>query len=187
MYFGEVAASLRALENVNGRPPKFNDVEPTTWLLGMLGRATTAEEFVLSLQEWDKAAFQMDEFHLDYDLYLTPTTAFPPSKIGELEPVGFEKFMIDLVGKLGWGGFLKKAGMIDQIVENSLKRTPFTQLANLTGQPAMSVPLHMTKDGFPLGVQFIAPKGNEDLLLQLAGELEQSELWLPALSTQQVQ
>ncbi|MBM7659910.1 amidase [Bacillus mesophilus] len=184
MYFGEVAANLRALENVNGRSLTFNDVEPTTWLLGLLGRATTAEEFVLSLQEWDKASFQMDEFHLNYDLYVTPSTAFPPSRIGELEPAGFEKFMIDLVGKLGWGGVLKKAGMIDQIVENSLKRTPFTQLANLTGQPAMSVPLHMTKDGLPLGVQFIAPKGDEDLLIQLAGELEQSELWLSARPTQ---
>ncbi|WP_456276014.1 amidase family protein [Bacillus sp. AK128] len=181
MYFGEVAAGIRSLEEVIGRPAKFTDVEPTTWLLGLLGRATSAEEFVLSLREWDKASFIMDEFHLTYDFYLTPTTAFPPSTIGELESVGFEKFMMEMVGKLGWGGILKKAGMIDQIVENSLKRTPFTQLANLTGQPAMSVPLHQTKKGLPSGVQFIAAKGNEALLLQLAGELEQSNKWLQPL------
>ncbi|WP_246938798.1 amidase family protein [Bacillus pinisoli] len=179
MYFGEVAASLRGMEELLGRTTRFGDVEPTTWLLGLLGRVTTAEEFVLSIQEWDRASYQMEEFHQQYDLYLTPTTAFPPSKIGELNSTGFEKVLIELVGRLGWAGLLKKAGMINQIVENSLRRTPFTQLANLTGQPAMSAPLHLTKDGLPCGVQFIAPKGKEDILFQLAGELERTELWLP--------
>ena len=58
------------------------------------------------------------------------------------------------------------------------KRQPYTQLANLTGQPAMSVPLHMSGGGLPVGVQFIAPKGREDILYRLAGQLEQSERWI---------
>ncbi|MNL77119.1 6-aminohexanoate-cyclic-dimer hydrolase [compost metagenome] len=62
--------------------------------------------------------------------------------------------------------------------EPSLTYTPFTQLANLTGQPAMSVPLHLTPAGLPIGVQVMASKGREDLLLQLAAQLEQSELWV---------
>jgi amidase len=57
-------------------------------------------------------------------------------------------------------------------------RTPFTQLANLTGQPAMSLPIHQTSGGLPVGVQVMAAKGREDLLLQLAGEIEKSEHWL---------
>ena len=72
---------------------------------------------------------------------------------------------------------LKKAGIVDQIAQKNLARTPFTQLANLTGQPAMSLPLHQTKDGLPVGVQVMAARGREDLLFQLAGELEQSEFW----------
>lgn len=62
--------------------------------------------------------------------------------------------------------------------EPSLTYTPFTQLANLTGQPAISVPLHMTPEGLPMGVQVMATKGREDWLLHLAGQLEQSDLWI---------
>ncbi|MBS8266513.1 amidase [Mesobacillus boroniphilus] len=178
MYFGETAALLASLEDVLGRRATASDVEPTTWLLGLLGKATSAEEFVLSLREWDRAALQMETFHETYDFYITPTTAYPPAKIGELEPSSSEKFLIGTVGKLGLGGMLKKAGIVEQIAQKNLARTPFTQLANLTGQPAMSLPLHQTKDGLPVGVQVMAARGREDLLLQLAGELEQSEYWL---------
>ncbi|MBT2639704.1 amidase family protein [Bacillus sp. ISL-39] len=177
MYFGETAALLVSLEEVLGRKATAADVEPTTWLLGLLGKATSAEEFVLSIREWDMAALKMETFHETYDLYITPTTAYPPAKIGELEPSSAEKFMISTVGKLGLGCVLKKAGIVDQIAQKNLARTPFTQLANLTGQPAMSLPLHQTKDGLPVGVQVMAARGREDLLFQLAGELEQSEFW----------
>lgn len=178
MYFGETAALLSSLEEVLGRKATPSDVEPTTWLLGLLGKATSAEEFVLSMREWDKAAYQMEAFHETYDFYLTPATAFPPARIGELEPTSTEKFLISTVGKMGLGGMLKKAGIVDQIAQKNLARTPFTQLANLTGQPAMSMPLHQTRDGLPVGVQVMAARGREDLLLQLAGELEQSEYWI---------
>ncbi|QTC41696.1 amidase [Bacillus sp. V3] len=177
MYFGETAAAIASLEEVLGRKAAFADVEPATWLLGLLGKATTAEEFVLSIREWDKAASHMETFHETYDFYLTPTTAFPPAKIGELEPASSEKALIKMIGKLGLGGLLKKAGIVDSIAEKNLMRTPFTQLANLTGQPAMSIPMHITEDGLPAGVQVAAAKGREDLLLQLAGELEQKEYW----------
>jgi amidase len=156
----------------------YRDVEPSTWLLGLLGKATSAEEFVLSIREWDIAALQMETFHETYDFYITPTTAFPPAMIGELQPTASEQFLIRTVGRTGLGGLLKKAGIVDQIARKNLARTPFTQLANLTGQPAMSVPMHLTEDGLPIGVQVIAARGHENLLLQLAGELEQSEHWI---------
>jgi amidase len=178
MYFGETAAQLKSLEGVLGRKATFSDVEPTTWLLGLLGKATTAEEFVLSLREWDKAALQMETFHEKYDFYITPATAFPPAQIGELQPSASEKLLISAAGKMRLGGLLKKIGIVEQIAYQNLARTPFTQLANLTGQPAMSMPLHLTSKGLPVGVQAMAARGREDLLLQLAGELEQSDLWV---------
>jgi amidase len=68
--------------------------------------------------------------------------------------------------------------LVYDMFEASLTYTPFTQLANLTGQPAMSVPVHLTTKGLPLGVQVMAPKGKEDWLLQLASQMESSDLWI---------
>ena len=178
LYFGEVAAALKEMEGTIGRKLKTNDIEQTTYILGLIGKAVTAEEFVLGIREWDTAAFKMEEFHEIYDFYVTPTTAFPPSQIGELDASTFEKVLITIVGGLKLQKLVKRLGIIDQMVEKSLKRTPFTQLANLTGQPAMSVPLHITKNGLPAGVQFMAAKGREDLLFQMAGLLEQTDQWI---------
>ncbi|WP_407271352.1 amidase [Radiobacillus sp. PE A8.2] len=177
LYFGEVASTISTIENKVGRKLKYNEMEPSTWLLGLLGRSVSAADFVLSLQEWDIAAYQMDVFHDQFDLYITPTTAFPPSKIGELELTVVEKQLIKAIKNLGLASVLKKTSFVDSLIYKSLERTPFTQLANLTGQPAMSAPLHITEKGLPCGVQFMARRGREDLLMQVAGELEQTDLW----------
>lgn len=176
LYFAEVASTFTEIEKRIGRKVTAKDVEPTTWILGLLGKAVSAEEFLSSLKFWDLAAIQMEAFHDEYDLYITPTTAYPPSKIGELDPSSFEKTMIKLVGALRLGKLFKKS--VDQLATKSLERTPFTQLANLTGQPAITLPLHLTKDGLPIGVQVMARRGREDQLLQLAGQLEQTDAWL---------
>ncbi|MGI6709431.1 MAG: amidase [Dethiobacteria bacterium] len=178
LYFGEVAADIASLEEVLGRKARMNDVEPATWMLGLLGKVTSSEEWVLSIREWDTAAFEMEAFFEDYDLYMTPTTADPPSRIGEQDMAPKEATLIKLVSSLNLIKAVKKSGFVDNLIKRSLKRTPFTQLANLTGQPAMSVPLHMTMEGLPVGVQFIAAKGREDILYRLAGQLEQSQHWI---------
>ncbi|MGM8214828.1 amidase [Bacillaceae bacterium W0354] len=178
MYFAEVASTLKEIEMLTGRKVKSSDVEPTTWILGLLGKAVSAEEFLTSLKFWDEAAIQMENFHDEYDLYITPTTAHPPSKIGELAPSNSEKMLIKIVGGLKLSGLLKKSGFVDQLASKSLERTPFTQLANLTGQPAASLPMHLTKNGLPCGVQVMARRGREDLLLQLSGELEKTDKWI---------
>ncbi|MFO7705174.1 MAG: amidase family protein, partial [Halopseudomonas sp.] len=81
-----------------------------------------------------------------------------------------------------WGAL---DNMVADMARKNLTYVPFTQLANLTGTPAISVPLHWTADGLPLGVQFCGPSGSEALLLQLASQLETAQPWAnkwPAMS-----
>ncbi|MDV6235687.1 amidase family protein [Leptospira ellisii] len=177
MYFGEVAAQIKNLEPILGRKAGMGDVESVSWILGLLGRTVSAGEFVRNLQEWDKAAIAMETFHETYDVYLTPTTAMPPAKIGELEPKLGEKIAMQIVGRLGLGRMLLASGLVDQLVEQSLSRTPFTQLANLTGQPSVSIPIGQTADQLPLGLQFTAARRREDILFRLSAQLEKATPW----------
>ena len=177
MYFGEIAADIEEMKSYLGRNPKSSDVEPLTWTLGLLGRTFSAGDFVMKKRQWGIAARAMGRFHEQYDLYLTPTLAYPPARIGELQPKPYERLAMKVVNTLGLGRIVKASGLPDQIAEKNLSRTPFTQLANLTGQPAMSVPLHWTGDGLPVGVHFMAPFGDEATLFRLAGQLEKARPW----------
>jgi len=177
LYFGEVAADIQEMKSLLGRKPRRSDVEALTWTLGLLGRAFSAGEFVEAMRLWGTAARAMGRFHQKYDLYLTPTLAHPPVRIGELQPKPFERVAMQVTNALGLGRVLKLSGITDQMAETSLSKMPFTQLANLTGQPAMSVPLHWTADGLPCGIHFMAPFGDEATLFRLAAQLERARPW----------
>lgn len=177
MYFGEVAADVNELGSVLGRKAGRKDVEPLTYMLALLGQSFSSGVLIEALRRWDHAARKMGQFFQNYDLYMTPTTADPPAKIGELAPQPLELLLIHTVNTLKLGWLLKNSRIVDNLAEKSLERTPFTQLANLCGLPAISVPLHWTPEGLPLGVQFIGPFGKEALLFQLAGELEKARPW----------
>jgi len=177
LYFGETGAEIAALARHLGRPARPADVEPTTWLLGLLGRTYSAADFAAARHAWNDFARQMGRFHQTYDLLLTPTLATPPVRVGELQPKPAEQTLLKVVNKFGLGGLIRRSGLVEKLADQSLEKTPYTQIANLTGQPAMSVPLHWTADGLPCGVQFIAPVGAEDVLFRVAGQLEQAQPW----------
>ena len=119
----------------------------------------------------------MHVLHQEYDLLLTPTLGSEPLAIGALELGFLDKLGTKVVNAFGLQNLLLKTGMSRKVALNNLEKLPFTQLANLTGQPAMSVPLYWTESGLPLGSQFIAPMGDEKTLLQLARQLEQAQPW----------
>ncbi|HVN70439.1 MAG TPA: amidase [Desulfomonilia bacterium] len=177
MYYGETAADVADLQTVLGRRPSPSDVEGPTWLLNLLGKAYTAGEFVHSLRQWNTFARQMGLFHQKFDLYLTPTIAFPPFRIGELKPKPIEERAMKVVNLLRLGGLVRISGLAEKIAFEIFSKAPFTELANMTGQPAMSVPLHWTADGLPCGVQFIARFGDESTLFRLAAQLEKAQPW----------
>lgn len=177
MYFGEIAADIKLAESVLKKKVSKKDFEITTWFFGKLGQCYSAKEFVEAMREWDIAARAMGQFHQKYDLYLTPTVAYPAAKIGELLPKSYEKVAMEILCFLNLGSLAKASGMVNQIAIQTLAKTPFTQLANFTGQPAMNVPLQWDENGMPCGVQFIAPNGDEATLFRLAAQLEKAKPW----------
>ncbi|PKN64424.1 MAG: amidase [Deltaproteobacteria bacterium HGW-Deltaproteobacteria-10] len=177
LYFGEIAADIELARSVLKKKVSRSDFEIATWFFGQLGHHYTAFDFVRAMREWDIAARVMGQFHLKYDLFLTPTVAAPPAKIGELLPKSYEKVAMKILSVLNLGFLAKASGMVNQIAIQTLAKTPFTQLANFTGQPAMNVPLQWDKKGMPCGVQFIAPFGDEATLFRLASQLEKVKPW----------
>ena len=177
MYYGEVAHNIDQLENFLGRSARPSDVETGTWALGLMGRATSALSFVKAKAMWDVASREMARFHENYDLYLTPTLAHPPVKIGALKPKPWEESVLKVINGLRLGCLLKLSGAVEKLALENLSKTPFTQLANFTGQPAMSIPLSQTSDGLPCGMHFMAPFGDEATLFRLASQLEKEKPW----------
>lgn len=175
MNSGEMAAMVSSIERSIGRELTARDMEIEAWVIAEAGKKVSAAEFVHSLAEWDVAAAQMSKLFERYDFYVTPTNAFPAPRIGELTADAKRIDELMMVSELDKD---RQQQLIYEMFEPSLTYTPFTQLANLTGQPAMSVPIHMTPDGLPMGAQIMATKGREDWLFHLAGQLEASELWI---------
>lgn len=177
MYMGEVKASLLEAKDLLGKKPSRNDVELETWFLARLGEITSAGDFVMAIRFWDELARKMQQFFDNFDFYITPTTAYPAAKIGELDTPPGQAFLIKFLLATGATRLLKSTGSDLDVAMKNLKFTPFTQLANLAGLPAMSVPMASSTDGMPIGVQFIAPFSEEERLFMLAGELERSQPW----------
>lgn len=147
--------NVQAREKVLGRAAREDEFESIVW--GHLQKAKnfTAQQMLDARSGFDQGARVFDAFFNDYDFILTPVTTAPPPKIGELslnQP--YEAFV--------------------QVV---LKASPITALFNMTGLPAMSVPLHWNASGLPIGVQFAGPFGGEAGLLSLASQLEKAAPW----------
>jgi len=182
IYFGQVPAAMARAYAAGAKRSEF---EPLTRIIETLGKATSAQTLTSHLALWNQHARALARFHQHHDLLLTPTLAHPPVRHGQGDPPMAQQKALDLLDRTGILRLLARSGLlaatIDKIATDSLQYVPFTQLANLTGTPAMSVPLHWTADGLPLGVQFVAPFGQEDLLLQLAAQLEQARPWFGRL------
>ncbi|HSP22690.1 MAG TPA: amidase family protein [Planococcus sp. (in: firmicutes)] len=176
MNSGEMALLARNLGRMLGRPLDAGDMEIESWLLSEAGKRVSAADYSASLASWDVASAHMAALHQRYDFYLTPATAFTAPKIGELTHSAASR--TDLLERLARTQTMgAQQELIYEMFLPSLTYTPYTQLANLTGQPAMSVPVHVTDSGLPIGVQFMASKGDESRLLALAHQIEQSSLW----------
>jgi amidase len=154
----EYRMCLRTLASLLGRAARRDDVEPYLWTLaGLEAPAVTAEDY-LEAAEWRQgwASRVAAWWAGGFDLLLTPTVCEPPATLAELAADPAHPW--DLLARLG-------------------PHMAFTEPFNVTGQPAISLPLEATAQGLPLGVQLVAAIGREDLLLRVASQLEQAAPW----------
>ncbi|WP_367294792.1 amidase [Levilactobacillus yonginensis] len=171
MNAGETAALMSELAAELGRPLQVDDMELLTWALYQTGLKTTAADYSLALGEWDQAAWQMAQLHARYPVVLTPTTAWPAPEVGDSLVSSENTAKMADIAELSVAA--QKQLIYDQWLP-ALTRSPFTQQANLTGEPAISLPTAVTADGLPLGIQFNAAKGEELRLLRLGALFERA-------------
>lgn len=173
--YAEVERAHRGL----GRSGQPRDLEAPTRLLYDIGRKASAGGFVLATQACQQLARTMVEFHADYDIFMLPTMAVPPPRIGEFDPTTPERAFMWLLRRVPFRRGLELA--LSQAANGMLGALPNTQPFNMSGQPAMSLPLHTAARDLPVGVQFVAPFGREDRLIELASQLEEASPWIDRL------
>jgi amidase len=174
----ETRADIEEAEDLVGRKATAQDFEPSTWAVALLGQQIRAPVLSKALRFLKRTARQIGHFFETYDILLTPTLARPPIVNGELQPKGAELTMMKLLGRLNAGGLIQAVAGVDALAEQVFDWMPFTPAFNVTGQPAMSVPLFWSGDGLPIGMQFVGRYGDEATLFRLASQLEQAKPWL---------
>ena len=178
MVCGEVHADLMDAAPLVGRKATPADVEYTTWALNLLGGEISAGEFVYAEHYLRSSSRRIGEFFEKFDLLLTPTLAVPPFPTGSLQPPAHERALVRTLGRLRAGNILKLIGALEKSAEKVFDVIPWEPLFNVSGQPAMSVPLYWNSRNLPIGVHFVARYGDEATLFRIASQLEQARPWM---------
>jgi amidase len=150
----DTEATFRAFEAMLGRPITEDEIEPRNAVYRQLGAAQDAVTYLQSRVWIGMWARRMAQWWTSHDLLLTPTLGAPPPELGWFTAEGPEQE--------GW---------------RVVSFIPYTAQFNMTGQPAVSLPMHWTPGGLPVGVQLVAAYGREDLLIRVASQLEQAAPW----------
>jgi amidase len=173
----ETRADVEAAAERAGRRVSWRDFEASTFALGLVGRALRATDYARASRTLLQAARPTARFFTDFDVLVTPTLAQPPVVSGSLQPSGADRVLIDVVRRLDAAWLLQLAGAVKKLAAETFEFMPCTAVFNVTGQPAMSVPLHWNAAGLPIGIQFVGRFGDESTLFSLAGQLERARPW----------
>lgn len=178
LYAASCGGELEIAARTLGHEPTLDDVEQETLLLGLIGRKVlSGAQLSAAIRDLQAISRAMHRFHETYDVYLTPTLGKPPVPHGALFAKGLERKAQALIASRGISLAIKLPGMLDKAVARAYRFAPFTQIANITGQPSMSVPVHESADGLPIGVCYTARFGDEATLFRLAAQLEKAHPW----------
>jgi amidase len=140
----------------SGRTIEEELFEPATWRTYLHGERLTSGDYLMAVQELQRASRDAARFFNDYDLWLTPTLAQPPVPLGYFDYTRETR---------------------DQHIARLAEYTGFTLIANASGQPGISLPLHWNNDELPIGVQLLGRYGDEATLIRLAAQLEEARPW----------
>ena len=175
IWFAQVHRQVAEIKKRLGA--RDSDFEADTLAIGELARSTGILAPLQAAENRHDYIQSLATFHESYDYFMTPTLATPPLLIGATSTPPAIQRLARIVSKLRAGKVMALSGILDELIQESLGWVPYTQLANLTGRPAISVPLHWTDAGLPLGVQFVGRLGADGDLLQLAAQLEEAQPW----------
>jgi amidase len=151
-----IALSAQIGARLEGREPTEDDIEPLSWAIYQRAKEQNTLSFLTAMADLQAVARSIITFLAPYDVVLTPALAARPLKTGEVHGRGPDP----------WEHY-KRSGEF----------TPYTAIVNVTGLPAVALPLYMGEDGLPTSVQLIGPPGREEVLLQIAAQLEQALPW----------
>jgi amidase len=141
-----------------GKKLTQDQLEPTTWAAYQLGLKRTGADYLGALERAQRFSRKLARWYHEggYDMLLTPTMRIRPTRLGSFEPSPDDPLRVARLAR-AFGAF--------------------TSVCNMTGQPAMSVPLYWSQDNIPIGVQFAARFGDEGGLFRLAAQLERARPW----------
>ena len=176
IWFSQHALQMRFARELHAA--RDGEFEVDSLAVEAIAAASSGPDYAESYVRWLEYGSKLSAFFTKYDIYLTPTLAEPPPPLGSVKTPRWAANFTRAGISVGMGRLITlAAGTIEQVTLDNLKGVPFTQLANVTGVPAMSVPLCSFADGLPLGMHFMANHGGEGLLFSLAGQLERAAPW----------
>ena len=156
LYVAGAARRLNYWAERLGRAVTPDEVEPLTWAIYEAGERLSASRLLAGIEVIQRESRRIAGFFTAYDLWLTPTLAQPPFPLGFFDPPAVDPLTV---------------------LERDAEVFPFTWVANVTGQPAASLPLYWNDQGLPIGAHFMARFGDEALLFRLSAQLERARRW----------